>query len=61
MATNLAQHCATSRRTDFDDALRDLPGMEVGNGTVQRQPLQPIYRCLSSTLPDYTLSCLLPP
>src|SRR6202041_3044311 len=47
---NIAQHCATSRRTDFDYALRDLPGMEVGNGTVQRQPLQRIYRCLSSTL-----------
>src|SRR6202021_2489086 len=47
---NLAQHCATSRRTDFYYALRDLPGMEVGNGTVQRQPLQRIYRGLSSTL-----------
>ena len=47
---NLAQHCAASRRTDFDYALRDLPGMEVGDGTVQRQPLQRIYRCLSSSL-----------
>jgi hypothetical protein len=47
---NLAQHCATSRRTDFDYALRDLPGMEVGDGTVRRQPLQRIYLCLSSTL-----------
>ena len=27
---NLAQHCATSRRTDFDYSLRDLSGMEVG-------------------------------
>ena len=33
---NIAQHCATSRRTDFDYALRDLPGMEFGNGAVQR-------------------------
>ena len=47
---NLAQHRATSRRTDSDYALRDLPGMEVGDGTVQRQPLQRIYRCLSSSL-----------
>src|SRR5579863_6531272 len=47
---NLAQYRATSRRTDFDYALRDLPGMEVGNGTVQRQPLERIYRWLSSTL-----------
>src|ERR1700720_15666 len=42
---NIAQHCATSRRTDFDDALRDLPGREIGNGTVQRRPFQRIYRC----------------
>ena len=47
---NLAQHCATSRRTDFDYALRNLPGMEVGDGTVQRQPLRRIYRGLCSSL-----------
>src|ERR1700728_850808 len=47
---NLAQHCATSRRTDFDYALRDLSGMAVGDGTVQRQPLQRIYRGLCSSL-----------
>src|ERR1700678_489044 len=43
---NIAQHCATSRRTDFDYALRDFPGMEVGAGTVQRQPLQPLHAFL---------------
>jgi hypothetical protein len=46
---NIAQHRAASRRPDSDHALRDLPGMEVGDGTVQRQPFQRIYRCLSST------------
>src|SRR5580658_6858970 len=30
--------------------MRDLPGMEVGDGTVQRQPFKRIYRRLSSTL-----------
>jgi len=34
----------------FDYALRDLPGMEVGDGTVQRWRLQRIYRCLCSSL-----------
>src|SRR6202035_2109569 len=40
----------SSRRTDFDYALGDLPWMERGAGTVQSQPLQRIYHCLSSTL-----------
>ena len=47
---NLSQHRAASRRPDSDHALRDLPGMEVGDGTVRRQSLRRIYRCLSSTL-----------
>jgi hypothetical protein len=47
---NIAQHRAASRRTDSDHALRDFPGMEVGDGTVQRQLFQRIYRGLSSTL-----------
>src|SRR3984957_18066801 len=47
---NLTQHRAASRRPDSDHVLRDLPGMEVGIVTVQRQPLPRIYRCLSSTL-----------
>ncbi len=47
---NLTQHRAASRRPDSDHALRDLPGMEVGDGTVERQPLQRIYRCLRSAL-----------
>src|SRR6202035_1685673 len=47
---NLTQHRAASRRPDSDHALRDLSGMEVGDGTVERQSLQCIYRCLSSTL-----------
>jgi MFS family permease len=47
---NLAQHCAASRRADSDYPLRNLSGMEVGAGTVQRQPLQRIYRCLCSSL-----------
>src|SRR5580700_7463096 len=47
---NLTQHRAAPRRPDSDHALRDLPGVEVGDGTVRRQPLQRIYRCLSSTL-----------
>ena len=35
---------------DLDHSLRDLPRMEVGEGAVQRQPLQRIYRCLASSL-----------
>ena len=47
---NLAQHCAASRRPDSDYPLRDLSGMEVGDGTVQRRPLRRIYRGLCSSL-----------
>jgi len=47
---NIAQHCATSRRTDFDYALRDVPGMEVGCGTFVRRSHRRIYGSLSSTL-----------
>ena len=47
---NLAQYCATSRRADSDYPLRNLSGMEVGDGTVQRWPLRRIYRGLCSSL-----------
>src|SRR5580693_6661840 len=47
---NLTQHRAASGRPDSYHALCDLPRMEVGDGTVQRQPLERIYRCVSSTL-----------
>ena len=58
---NLTQHRAASRRPDSYHALRDLPGMEVGDGTVRAPasrahlPLPFFYSA------DYTLSCLLPP
>src|SRR6202007_2633556 len=47
---NIAQHCATSRRADSDYPLRNLSGMEVGDGTIQRWPLRRIYRGLCSSL-----------
>ena len=47
---NLAQYCAASRRPDSHYPLRNLSGMEVGDGTVQRWPLRRIYRGLCSSL-----------
>ena len=47
---NIAQHCATSRRTNIDYALRNLPGMEVGDGTFVLRSHRRIYGSLSSTL-----------
>jgi hypothetical protein len=47
---NLAQYCAASRRPNSDYPLRNLSGMEVGDGTVRRWPLRRIYRGLCSSL-----------
>src|ERR1700722_18330353 len=47
---NIAQHCATSRGADTNDALCDFPGMEVGCGTFVRRSHRRIYGSLSSTL-----------
>ena len=54
---NLAQYCAASRRADSDYPLRNLSGMAVGNGTVQRWPLRRIYRSLCSSPADSHAPC----